>query len=178
MTTFIALLRAVNVGGRKVEMEPLRAVADKLGFTEVRTYIASGNLLVTGTGTTASVEAKLEKAIQAKFGIEVPVIVRTAEQWKAYLTTPFPGPAEAEPNRVVLGLSKSSPRKEAPAELLARAKNGESLVLRGDGLWFHYPGGQAETKITPASVDKAVGSATTARNLNTVRKLAEIAGVA
>ncbi|HUR63292.1 MAG TPA: DUF1697 domain-containing protein [Candidatus Thermoplasmatota archaeon] len=179
MTTFVALLRAVNVGGRKVPMADLRKLVERLDFGEVQTYIQSGNLVFMGAGTAAAVEAKLEKAIAAKFGIEVPVIARTAEQWKAYLAVPkpFAQAAADTPNWLLLGLSKQPPRKEAVAELLARAKNGERLELAGDGLWVHYPAGVGESKLTPASIDKAVGSPLTARNLNTVRKLAEMAGV-
>ncbi|MEK6984982.1 MAG: DUF1697 domain-containing protein [Candidatus Thermoplasmatota archaeon] len=175
MTRFVALLRAVNVGGRKVEMEPLRALATKLGFEDVATYIASGNLVFTVHGAPKVVAAELEAAIAARFKLEVPVILRTATLWERYLECPFPDAAASEPNRVMLALAKTPPRKEAPAELLARAKHGESIVLQGDALWIHYPAGQAKTKLTPASVDKAMGSATTARNLNTVRTLATMA---
>src|ERR1051326_7962794 len=115
MTPFVALLRAGNVGGRKVPMADLRKLAEGLGFTEVQTYIQSGNLVLAGKGTAAAVEAKLEKAIAAKFGIEVPVIARTAEQWKAYLAVPKPFAAAAKeaPAKVVLGLSKQPPRQGA-----------------------------------------------------------------
>jgi uncharacterized protein (DUF1697 family) len=180
VTTFVALLRAVNVGGRKVPMADLRKLVEGLGYGGVQTYIQSGNLVFTGKGPPAAVEAKLEKAIAGEFGIAVPVVARTAEQWKAYLSVPkaFAAPAADSPNWLLLGLSKRLPRKEAVAELLARAKHSERLELAGDGLWFHYPAGVGESKLTPASIDKAVGSPLTARNWNTVRKLAEMAGVA
>ncbi|MEA3202577.1 MAG: hypothetical protein QOI63_243 [Thermoplasmata archaeon] len=178
MTTFVALLRAVNVGGRKVAMADLRKLVEGLGFADVQTYIQSGNLVLTGKGTAAAVEAKLEKAIAAEFGIAVPVIARTAEQWKAYLSVPKPfvAAAQATPNWVVLGLSKQPPAKGAAASLVARAQAGERVDIVGDAVWFHYPQGIGESKLTPASIDKAVGSPLTARNLNTVRKLAQMAG--
>lgn len=178
MTTFVALLRAVNVGGRKVEMAALRKVAGKAGFKDVRTYIASGNLVLSGSGAAAAVGAKLEKAIVKEFGIEVPAIVRTAEQWKAYLKVPkaFAAAAAEAPNALLLGLSQDPPSRDAAKTLAARAVNGERIELLGDGLWIHYAGGIARSKLTPASIDKAMGSPTTARNLNTVRKLAELAG--
>lgn len=176
MTTFIVLLRAVNVGGRKVEMAALRAVAEKAGYTDVQTYIASGNLLVSGSGSAAAVQAKLEKAITTKFGIDVPVIVRTAEQWRTYLTT---NPFRASPaNLHYLCLSQAPPHKDAAKAVLAKAVGGEDARLVGDGLWMDYPAGQGKSKVTPAHVDKAMGSPTTARNWNTVQKLAELAGVA
>ena len=175
MTTFIVLLRAVNVGGRKVEMAKLRQVAETAGFKDVRTYIASGNLLVTGPGKPDAIAAKLQAAIGKAFGIEVPVIVRTADEWRAYVTgNPFP---TAPPNRLYLGLSQKAPNPDAAKAALAKAAGGEQAKLVGDGLWIHYPVGMGVSKVTPAHVDKAMGSPTTARNLNTVRKLAELAGV-
>lgn len=173
MTTFVVLLRAVNVGGRKVEMAKLRQVAEKAGFQDVRTYIASGNLLVSGSGTPAAVASKLEAAIGKAFGFEVPVVVRTAEQWRTYVTdNPFP---KAPPNVLYLGLSQRTPKEDAATAVLAKAAGGEKARLVGDGLWIHYPTGMGVSKITPRHVDQAMGSSTTARNLNTVRKLAEMA---
>ena len=118
MTTFIALLRAVNVGGRKVEMAALREVAEKAGFEGVQSYIASGNLVLAGTGTAAAVQAKLEAAIAKRFGIEVPVIVRTAGQWKAYLEPPFP---DSAPSHLYLCLSMATPPPDAAATAIAPA---------------------------------------------------------
>lgn len=177
MTTFIALLRAVNVGGRKVPMADLRALCEKeLGFRDVQSYIQSGNLVFTTTGTPAAVTAKLEKAIAKKFGIEVPVILRTAEQWKAYLNVPKPF-ATGPSNRTILGLSKLAPHPSTPGAIQAQGMAGERVLLAGDALWFHYPEGMGRSELTPSRIDKAVGSPLTARNLNTVRKLAEMAGV-
>lgn len=175
MTTFIVLLRAVNVGGRKVEMAKLRDVAGKAGYKDAQTYIASGNLVLSGSGTPAGVQAKLEKAIAEAFGMEVRIIVRTAEQWSAYLHgNPFPS---APPNLLYLCLSQAPPSKDAATTVLAKAIGGEQAKLVGDGLWMNYPAGMGKSKITPAHVDKATGSPTTARNWNTVRKLAELAGL-
>ena len=175
MATFVVLLRAVNVGGRKVGMAKLRQVAEAAGFANVRTYIASGNLLVDGPGKPDAVAAKLEAAVGKAFGIDVPVIVRTAEHWRSYLASnPFP---KAPPNVLYLALSQETPKPDAATVALAKAAGGEKARLVGDGLWIHYPAGMGVSKVTPGQVDKAMGSSTTARNLNTVRKLAEMAGV-
>src|SRR5581483_4928506 len=144
----------------------------------VQTYIQSGNGVMSASGTPAAVEAKLEKAIAERFGIDVPVIARTAAQWAAYLKVPkaFAGAAQETPNRVVLRLSKKTPNADAAKAIEARAQAGERVVAVGDALWFHYPTGMGTSKLTPAAIDKAVGSPTTARNLNTVRELGEMAG--
>ncbi len=173
MARYVALLRAVNVGGRSIPMSKLRAAAEKAGFVGVESYIQSGNLLLSSPGGQETVSARLEKVIRDTFGIGVTVIVRSAAAWKFYLKNPFPG---AESNRVVIGLSRRSPRREAAVELEAKGESGERVLLIGDALWFHYPQGQGRSKLTPARVDKAAGSPTTARNLNTVRKLADLLG--
>lgn len=177
MPAFVALLRAVNVGGRKVEMARLRKACEGAGFADVRTYIASGNLVLSAGGSSAAVAARLEKAIAAEFGIEVPVVVRTAKEWQAYLKVPkeFAQAAEETPNRLLVGLSTKPPNQDAAKLLAPRAGDGETVGLHGDALWIHYGAGIARSRLTPAAIDKAMGSPTTARNWNTVRKLAELA---
>jgi uncharacterized protein (DUF1697 family) len=180
MTTFVALLRAVNVGGRKVEMAKLRAACAKAGFEDVKTYIASGNLVLSASGSAAAVAKKLEATIAKAFGIDVPVVVRTAQEWQAYLKVPkaFAKAAEERPNGLLVGLSTKPPNGDAATALAPRATNGEQVALHGDALWVSFPSGIAGSKLTPAAIDKAMGSPTTARNWNTVRKLAEMAGAA
>mgnify|MGYP002372376888 CR=1 FL=1 len=81
----VALLRGINVGGnRKVPMADLRALGESLGLKSVATYIQSGNLVCVSSLTPEEVEAGLERAIEKHFGFEVPVIVRTGDQWAAY----------------------------------------------------------------------------------------------
>jgi uncharacterized protein (DUF1697 family) len=178
MPHFVALLRAVNVGGRKVEMAKLRAACEAAGFEGVRTYIASGNLVLSSRGPAPAVAARLEKAIAAAFGIEVPVVVRTAKEWQAYLDVPasFAKAAEDRPNGLLVGLSTKPPSRDAATALAPRATNGERVELHGDALWVSFPDGIARSRLTPAAIDKAMGSPTTARNWNTVRRLADMAG--
>ena len=173
MTTHIALLRAVNVGGRKVPMSDLRRLVERAGFDDVRTYIQSGNLVFTTKGKRADIEAKLEEIIAKKVQFEVPVIVRTAEEWATMAVgNPFP---DAAPNVVYLLVSKTSPKQDAAKEIMARATGSEELRVVDDAIWIHYPAGLGQSKITPTLIDKAVGSPTTARNVNTVHALAEMA---
>lgn len=172
MGRMVALLRAVNVGGRKLPMAELRTLCAKLGWTDVASYIQSGNLVFTGKGRPAALEAELEQAIRRSFGLDVPVIVRTAGQWSAYpAANPFP---KEPPNRVMLLLSKRPPAEGAAGAIEARATAGERVRRAGDALWFHYPQGAGTSKLTPALIDRAVGSAATARNYRTVMKLQEM----
>jgi uncharacterized protein (DUF1697 family) len=106
----VALLRAVNVGGRKLPMAELRALCGAFGWSDVATYIQSGNLVFTASGKPDEIEAVLEKAIEKEFGLDVPVIVRSKAQWAKYPgLNPFPQAARDEPAKLHLLLSKKPP---------------------------------------------------------------------
>ena len=171
----VALLRAVNVGGRKLPMAELRALCAELGWEEVATYIQSGNVVFTATGRPEALEQTLEQAIAKRFGLDVPVIVRTAAEWARYPAgNPFKQAAKDEPNRLMLLLSKRPPAKGAEDAIQARAVAGEQVRRAGDALWFHYPEGAGTSKLSPSLIDRAIGSPATARNHNTVMKLKEM----
>jgi uncharacterized protein (DUF1697 family) len=167
VTAFVALLRAVNVGGTgKLPMAELKAMAEAAGLTRVRTYIASGNLMFDSNLAEAEVKSELEKALQAYAGKPVGVLVRSAAEMAAVLAAnPFPG---SPGNRTVAIFLDASP----PADAIETAAGvtTERIVLGVREIYVHYPDGQADTKLRLAAA--AFG---TARNLNTVAKLAEMA---
>jgi uncharacterized protein (DUF1697 family) len=176
MARLIALLRAVNVSGRKLPMAELRALAGELGWKDARTYIQSGNLVFTASDKAEAHEAALEKAIEERFGLAVPVIVRPASQWAAYVAAnPFATVAAEAPNRLQLLISKRPPESGAAEKLMQRAQAGEVVKAAGGVLWFHFPEGVGASKLTPAVIDKAAGSPSTSRNWRTVVKLQEMA---
>ena len=176
MARLIALLRAVNVGGRKLPMAELRALCGELGWQDVETYIQSGNVVFKASAKPEALEAELEKAITARFGLDVPVIVRTAKQWAACAAAnPFPAAARDEPNRLQLLLSQRPPHADAAEKLMERAQAGERVTAAGGALWFHFPEGVGSSKLTPALIDKACGSPSTGRNWRTVVQLGVMA---
>lgn len=175
MARMVALLRAVNVGGRKLPMAELRTLCGELGWTDVATYIQSGNIVFCTPGKPEAIEAALEAAIRKHYGYEAPAIVRTAAQWAHYPPgNPFPKVAKDDPARLHLLLSKRPPAKGAENAIQARAAADEEVRRAGDALWIHYPHGAGTSKLTPALIDKAVGSPATARNYRTVLKLLEM----
>jgi uncharacterized protein (DUF1697 family) len=172
MEKFVALLRAVNVGGRKVPMAALRGLCAGLGWRAAETYIQSGNLVFEAEGKADTLEDALERALKEEFGFDVPAIVRTARAWEAILgANPFAAEAEKAPNWVLLGLAKGAIAAGAAAAIEAKGIAGERVREAGSALWFHYPEGVGTSKLTPALIDRAVGSPVTARNWRTALAL-------
>jgi uncharacterized protein (DUF1697 family) len=164
MTTYVALLRAVNVGGTgKLPMTELVAMCEACGFARVRTYIASGNVVFDFKGAASHVKALLEARLAAHAGKPVGVLVRTATEMKEVSNAnPFPGAAQ---NRVVAIFLDAPP----PADALRHATGAarEELRLGAREIYVHYPDGIGESRLKiPAA------KAGTARNMNTVAKLA------
>jgi len=173
----VALLRAVNVGGRKLPMAELRALCAELGWTDVATYIQSGNVVFSADATPQEVETALEAAVAKTWGYDAPAVVRTAPQWAALAASnPFPDVGEAEPSRLMLLVSKDPPADGAAETIEARATAGERVRASGGALWFHYPHGAGTSKLTPSLIDRAVGSPGTARNWRTVQTLLGMLG--
>jgi uncharacterized protein (DUF1697 family) len=176
MEKFVALLRGINVGGRnRIGMADLRVLCVGLGWGGVETYIQSGNVLFSAEAASAELEAELEAAIEQRFGMTIPIIVRSASGWPAYVAgNPFPEAAAAEPNRLMLMLSKKPPQSDAAAALQERAGDGERIAAAGDALWVHFPSGSGTSRLSPALFDRMVGSPVTARNYRTAVKLQEM----
>ncbi len=175
MARMLALLRAVNVGGRKLPMAGLRELCTELGWQDLATYIQSGNLVFAAAGKPPALERTLEAAIAGKFGLDVPVIVRGKAEWaKLAAANPFARAAREAPNRLQLLVSKRPPADDAAEKLAARAQAGEQVAAAGGGVWIHFPEGVARSKLTPSLIDKAIGSAATGRNYRTVLKLREM----
>lgn len=150
-------------------MAPLRALAEGLGWTGVRTYIQSGNLLFESKAKASDLEAALESAISGHFGFDVPVILRRASDLaRARAGCPFEPEALARPNLVHLGFAKSKWSPSLVASLEPYAQNGERVALVGQALWTDSPNGVARSKITPAVLDRSAGSPVTLRNIKTL----------
>lgn len=165
MTVYVAFLRAVNVGGTgKLPMSELRGMCEALGFSKVRTYIASGNVVFESKLAEGAVKAKLERSLQTYAGKPVGVLLRTGAEMATVLAgNPF---GSAAPNQTAVIFLDAPP----PANVLARVSGQQSEEI-GFGtreLYVHYPNGMGQSKLKiPAA------STGTARNMNTVAKLVE-----
>ena len=175
MTRMVALLRAVNVGGRKLPMAAFRAQIAVLGWRNVATYIQSGNLVFDADCCPAEAETAIESLISSHHGYAAPAIVRTRAGWAHYPDgNPFPHEAREEPGRVLMLLSKQPPKADAAAVIEARATGGERARQAGDAIWIHFPEGAGQSKLTPALLDRAIGSTATSRNYRTICTLLDM----
>jgi len=167
VTAFVALLRAVNVGGTgKLPMGDLKEICVSLGFGSVRTYIASGNVVFVSLKSEAAVKAGLERRLETYAGKSVGVLVRTAAEMAQVLAdNPFP---DAAPNRTMAVFLDRAP----PADTLAavRGRNDEQIGLGRREIYIHYGDGMAKSKLVVPAAKTG-----TARNINTVAALAKMA---
>lgn len=166
MTAYVALLRAVNVGGRQLAMADLKAVAEELGLGSPRTYIASGNLLFTSGLSEAELKEALEAQLTKQMGKPVSVMIREAEELaEAAANNPF---ADEAGNKVAAIFLDESPSARAMDSATGIAD--ERMALRGREIYVHYPAGMGQSKLKIPAAAKG-----TARNMNTVAKLAVLA---
>lgn len=170
METLIALLRAVNVGGTgKLPMSDLKTLCEKAGFRDVRTYIASGNVVFESDRSEAQVKATLAAALKKYAGKPVGVLVRgAAEMAEILAANPFP---KAAPNRTVVIFLDQPPPDDALDAVVGR--NGEEIRLGKREIYVHYGDGMADSKLKIRAAE-----AGTARNMNTVAKLVAMAQAA
>jgi uncharacterized protein (DUF1697 family) len=167
MGSFVALLRAVNVGGTgKLPMTDLKAISEKLGFTSVRTYIASGNVVFASRKTESAIKRGLEKALAAYAGKAVGVLVRSAaEMAQVAADNPF---SKLAPNRTMAIFLDAAPPKDTLAAI--RGQKDEKIKLGKREIYVHYGEGMGKSKLVIPAAKSG-----TARNMNTVAMLAKMA---
>lgn len=167
MAAFIALLRAVNVGGTgKLPMTELKAMCESLGFTGVRTYIASGNVVFASRKSESAVKKALETALESYAGKPVGVMVRSAAEMAQVLAdNPFPKMA---PNRTMAVFLDAAP----PTDTLkaAKGRKDEEIKLGRREIYIHYGEGMGQSKLVVPAAKTG-----TARNMNTIAALAKMA---
>lgn len=172
MHAFVALLRAVNVGGKTMlPMAELKALAEGLGWTDAKTLLQSGNLVFRAEGEPDALEKALEDAIEAHAGRRFTVLVRSAAEWSAIVAgNPYPDEARDDPSHLVVLPMRQEPSTAAQDALRAAIRGREVFQVVGREAWFVYPDGIGESKLTPALIDRHLGAGT-GRNWNTAGKI-------
>lgn len=174
MTGFLALLRGINVGGhRKIRMADLRAEMTALGYADVQTYIQSGNVLFDSDETEAAVhERQIEDRIRQAFGLQVPVMVRTADEFVTIvMAEPF-GVATQHPDATVyIGFLQQPAAVGGTDELAAYQGLADTLFVTGKHIFWLRRRDLVDGTITLDRVEKALKTQATFRNRATLRKL-------
>ena len=166
MTRYVALLRGVNLGKRQLKMDDLRRIGEDLGYRRPRTFIASGNLLFSSDKAEKELKAELEQALGAHMGAAVGVMIRSAaEMGDAAKSNPF----DDQPGNRVVAIFLDGP---PPTDAAEHARNiaDERIALGNREIYVHYPSGQGPSKLAIPAAKTG-----TARNMNSVAKLAELA---
>ncbi len=173
----ILLLRGINLGPRKrVPMPELRALLTDAGFDDVRTYVASGNVVLTSSLSADKLGAKSEELIAERFGFDVDVIVRSADELaKVVRLNPLADVAD-NPKRYQVSFCDGEPDPAAVEKVAAAAAPTEKLVAVGRELYAWHPDGVGRSKMWTKLAGPGLGVRATARNWTTVTTLLEMAG--
>jgi len=161
---YIAFLRAINVGGHTVKMDELRRLFEEMGFANVETFIASGNVIFDARSAS---EAKIEAALRKALGYEVKTFLRTPAQLARIAATNDDG------GTLYVGFVAAAASDDAERKIQALSTDVDEVRAEGTELyWLCRASRYSDATITAAQVEKAAGQAATMRNISTVRKIA------
>ena len=169
MATYVAFLRGVNLGpNNKISMPALRAMAEDLGYTDVATYINSGNLIISSPKNAATVEQEIVKAIKDTFGRPIDVAVRTPAQLEKLLAeNPYP---DGNPSQVTVAFLTIAPAADAKQKVAAVAKDYEPFTFSGQQVYVNYSQGIGKSKLAE-KFSAIIGVSSTVRNIRTLEKV-------
>lgn len=172
----VGLLRAINLGAHnKVAMSDLRAFLTDLGLDAPQTLLQSGNIVFGSAKSPPALESWLETESREKLGLDVPYLVRTAEEWKAIIDgNPYRAEARSDPGHLLVVCFKSSVAPaiaRALAGSLTAARKREAVHVAGRHAYVYYPDGIGTSKLTMTAIERSLGTVGTARNWNTALKI-------
>ena len=176
MTTYLALLRGINVGGaNKVPMSELRTLFEDLGYGDVRTYLQSGNVIFDGrSATSRKLAAEVEDAISKAFDLTISVIVRTQRKLERVAAgNPFPTEGVKPSSLHVMFLAEHASAK-AVKSLDSDRSPPDEFEVKDSEIFLRFPNGSGRSKLTIDYFEKKLGTRATARNWNTVVKVLEL----
>jgi uncharacterized protein (DUF1697 family) len=167
MARYIALLRAINVGKHIVKMEKLRSLFEELGFENVETFIASGQVIFeTSTNDTSKVEAKIEKHLRAALGYDVVTFIRTPAELRKVSRL-----ARGDGRMLYVFFTRKRPGKSALDKLATYQNDVDEFEVHGTEIFWYCQTTLSASKFTGALLEKIIGMPATARNVNTVHRL-------
>jgi uncharacterized protein (DUF1697 family) len=177
MTMHIALLRAVNVGGRRpIIMAELRDLLTELGFVDVRSLLQTGNLVFRSSALKDSDLERLMEEAAKRLDLHTDFFVRTAAEWKAIVSNnPFRDEAKRDAAHLVVMFLKQAPNAKDVEALRAATTGPEVVSVDGRQAYIMYSAGIGRSRLTNTLVEKKFRTRGTARNWNTILKLAALA---
>ena len=174
MPSYVAFLRAVNVGGRFVKMAELRTALTEAGFTDVETHIQSGNVFVrSGRRSTGAVATEMARVLEAFAGFDVPCVVRTPTELRASLAAVDAVPPLITGGKRYLALADGAVPSAAAEQLDAWDEPGERCRVLGAEILAEMANGFQKTKLTNTRIERITGRTTTWRDLSVVRTIDE-----
>jgi uncharacterized protein (DUF1697 family) len=178
MTTVIAMLRGVNLGSHnRIKMDALRALCTSLKLRDAQTYVQSGNVVFrTSEQDLARLAKKIENGIERDFGFRTDVILRSSSEMRDVIgRNPFAKRSGIEPSRLLVLFLAGDPSPEASAKVRSIKADPEQLRMDGRELYIYFPNGIGRSKLSTASIERALKTAGTGRNWNSVTKMLEVA---
>lgn len=175
MRPVAVFLRAINVGGRKLAMSEFRQTLAQIGHPEARTLQAAGNAVISAMAADGALEARIEAALAEAHGLAIEVFARDGRQLAAILAdNPWPDAARDDPARLAVVFLKGEAGAVEVDDLRGRIVGRETVAAGPGCLYARYPDGQGESKLTPVLIERALKLRGTARNWNTLGKMAEL----
>ena len=175
MNKKIAILRGINVGGkRKILMADLKALCQKLGWINVVTYIQSGNLIFDSEKQNSQLENTLEKAISSRYGFDVPVIIRNAEELQTSIGNNSFAAGDTDITKLHLTFLKEKPSEENVEKIKPYNYEPDKFEIEEKHVFIYCAGKYHQTKLTNNFFEKKLKVGATTRNWKTVLKLQEL----
>jgi uncharacterized protein (DUF1697 family) len=176
VTRYIAFLRALNVGGHTIKMDVLRGLFAEIGFGEVSTYIASGNVLfAAGEENAPALERRIEDHLRAALGYEVATFLRTPQEVAAVVEYRSFDPDEINHALgLMIAFLKTPPGVTERERLQSYRRPSDDFAVHGREIYWLRRTQQSETNFGGATLERVLGAPTTIRSITTVRKLAEL----
>jgi uncharacterized protein (DUF1697 family) len=172
----ILLLRGINLGpNRRIAMPRLRETLTDAGLKDVRTYVQSGNVVVSSKQAPDELARECERAIVEAFGFEVDVVARTRDELAAVVELNPLAPVATNPKRYQVSFLSAEPDPAMIEALAGLAADSERLVAAGRELYAWHPEGVARSKLWNRLAGRGLGVTATARNWTTVTTLLEMA---
>jgi uncharacterized protein (DUF1697 family) len=177
MANHILLLRGINIGPRnRIAMPALRDALTDAGFDDVRTYVQSGNVVLSSSSKAEAVARETERVIAKAFGLDIAVVARTRTQLAKVVERNPLGKVADNDKRYQVSFLAAKPSQDVVRRVEEAAVLPEQVVVNGREIYAWHPEGVARSKLWGLLAGKQLGVTATARNWTTVRKLLELAG--